>query len=172
MTNRNLDRARAEIEKGNLWRAKEILQGAINSQGYDVQLFEMMGIVLLRMGDLREAGRFLFLSGVRKSEYLEAIGIFLSRHRRTQPRDFIFLFPRKARLRTVSDYPPEVAQALRAMGLPEVLKDEDGRVYEPQSGNNTLISLTMGTIALVALALIILGAIKLSELIRRLLTGE
>lgn len=166
MTNRILDKANREIEKGNLWRAKEILQGAIRSGSYDVQLFEMMGTVFLRMGDLPEAGRFLFLSGVRQPEYLEPIEIFLSKHRQKEPRDFVWLLPRSARLKTMSDYPNEVAQVLREMGFPEILRDKKGRVYLPQSGNGIVFWLTCGTIALVTLALIILGVIKLSEMIR------
>ena len=166
MTNRILDKARNEIEKGNLWRAKEILQGAIRSESYDVQLFEMLGTVFLQMGDLPEAGRFLFLSGVRRPEYLEAIEIFLSRHRRSKPHNFIYLLPRNARLRNVSDYPGEVAQVLREMGFPEVLKDKHGRVNQPQTGSDLVFWLTCGTIALVTVALIILGVIKLLEIVR------
>ena len=166
MTNRILDKARAEIEKGNLWRAKEILQGAIRSESYDVKLFEMMGTVFLRMGDLPEAGRFLFLSGVRRPEYLEPIEVFLSRHKQKEPHDFVRLLPRRARLRTVSDYPDTVAQVLREMGFPEVLRDEDVISDQPKTGNSTLASITCGTIALITLALIILGVLKLSEMIR------
>ena len=166
MTNRILDKAQEELEKGNLWRAKEILQGAIRSEGYNVQLFEMMGTVLLGMGDLPEAGRFLFLSGVRRPEYLEAIELFLSRHRRTKSHNFIYLLPRRARLRTVSDYPQEVAQVLREMGFPEVLKDKDGRVREPGSDSGIVQSIACGTIAVVTVGLIILGVIKLLEIVR------
>jgi len=166
VTNRTLDKARAEIEKGNLWRAKEILQGAIRGQGYDVQLFEMLGTVFLRMGDLPEAGRFLFLSGVRRPEYLEPIEIFLSRRRPKQPHNFVYLFPRKARLKTVSAYPQEVAQVLREMGLPETLTDENGKVCEPQATDGIVEWLTCGTIAFVILGLLVLGAIKLLEIIR------
>ena len=166
MTNRVSDKARAEIEKGNLWRAKEILQGAIRGGGYDVELFETIGIVLLRMGDLPEAGKFLFLSGVRRPEYPEAIEIFLSRHRRKEPHNLLYRFPRSARLKTLSDYPDEVVQVLRAMGFPEVLKDKDGRVYQPQTGNGIVEWLTCGTILVVTLALLILGVIKVLEIIR------
>ena len=167
VTNRILDKARRELEDGNLWRAKEILQGAIRSESYNLQLFEMTGTVFLAMGDLPEAGRFLFLSGVRRPEYLEPIQIFLSKHQHKEPYDFIYLFPRSARLKTVSDYPHDVAQALREMGCPEILKDEDGRVYRPpQTGKDIISWLTCGTIALTILALIILGAIKLWEMIR------
>ncbi len=166
MTKRILDKAQRELDHGNLWRAKEILQGAIRSQSYDVQLFEMMGTVLLRMGDLPEAGRFLFLSGVRRDEYREAIEIFLSRHRRKAPQEFVHVLPRKARLRTVSEYPDEVAQVLREIGFPKTVTDENGRVYQPRDWRDVVVSLTLWTIAVVILGLIVLGVIKLKEIIR------
>jgi hypothetical protein len=167
VANRTLENAQQEMERGNLWRAKEILQGAIGSEkSYDVELFEMMGTVFLRMGDLPEAGRFLFLSGVRKPEYLESIEIFLSRHRRKHPRDFIAHLPRNARLGSLSNYPDDVARVLREIGLPENLKDQNARAYLPQSGKDMIFWITCGTIALVTLVLIILGAMKLLEIIR------
>lgn len=166
MTKRILDKARRELDHGNLWRAKEILQGAIRSESYDVELYEMMGTVLLRMGDLPEAGRFLFLSGVRRDEYLEAIEIFLSRHRRKAPQEFVHVLPRKARLRTVSEYPDEVAQVLREIGFPKTVTDENGRVYQPKDWRDVAVSLTCGTIVIVILGLIVLGVIKLKEIIR------
>jgi hypothetical protein len=129
-------------------------------------LFEMMGTVLLRMGDLPEAGRFLFLSGVRRPEYLEAIELFLSKHRSKAPHEFVHVLPRKARLRTVSEYPHEVAQVLREIGCPEILKDEDGRVYDRQNSKDVVGWLIGGTIFFGILGLIILGAIKLFEIIR------
>ena len=166
MTKRILDKAQSELDHGNLWRAKQILQGAIRSESYDVQLYELMGIVLLRMGDLLEAGRFLFLSGVRRDEYLEAIELFLSRHRRKAPHEFIHLFPRRARLRTVSEYPNEVAQVLREIGFRETVTDENGRVYPLRNSKDVVGWLACGTIAVVILALIVLGVIKLVEIIR------
>jgi hypothetical protein len=166
VTKRTLDKAQRELDHGNVWRAKEILQGAIRSESYDVQLYEMMGTVLLRMGDLPEAGRFLFLSGVRRDDYLEAIEIFLSRHRRKAPHEFIHVLPRKARLRTVSEYPHEVAQVLREIGVPEIVKDEDGRVYRQENWKDKVSWLIGGTIFFGIIGLIILGAIKLLEIIR------
>jgi hypothetical protein len=166
VTNRIVDKARREIENGNLWRAKEILQGAIRSEGYDVELFEMMGTVLLRMGDVHEAGRFLFLSGIRRPDYQEAIEIFLSRHRRKHAHDFVDLLPRKARLSRVSEYPDEVARAFRDMGFPEFLKERHATRFLPQNRHDTLLWLACGTIALVTLVLIILGLIKVSEIVR------
>ncbi|MDQ3686198.1 MAG: hypothetical protein M3430_11450 [Acidobacteriota bacterium] len=64
---RTLEKAERELAQGNLWRAKEILQGSVSDAGYNIELFEKYGIVLLKMGDLPEAGKFLFLSGVSKA---------------------------------------------------------------------------------------------------------
>lgn len=80
--------------------------------------------------------------------------------------DFVHLLPRSARLRTLPDYPGDVAQVLREMGFPEVLKKENARGYLPQTGTGMLPWLACATIALVILALIVLGAIKLLEMIR------
>src|SRR5215204_5701962 len=120
----------------------------------------MIGIVFLRMGDLPEAGRFLFLSGMRRPEYLEPIELFLAKHRRREPPDFLYLLPRKARLRTLSDYPYEVGEVLRQMGFPEVLKDKDGKVYVPEAGLGKVERVACGTIAVITVGLIILGVIK------------
>lgn len=166
MTKRTLDKARRELDHGNLWRAKEILQGAIRSESYDVELYEMMGTVFLRMGDLPEAGRFLFLSGVRRNDYLEAIELFLSKHKGKAPQEFVHLFPRKARLRTVSEYPHEVAQLLKETGFRKTVTDEDGKVYPPHDWKDVAGWITCGTIAVVVLGLIVLGAIKLLEITR------
>lgn len=106
---------------------------------------------------------------LRKSEYLEAVEIFLSTHRQKKPPEFVHVFPRSARLRTVSEYPDEVVQELREMGFPEVLKNEEGRVYRAQNSKDFGSWLTCGTIAILTLGLLILGVIKLSEMIASLL---
>ncbi len=64
------------ISSGRLWRAKEILQGRLADAGYDAELFLKYGIVLKQMGDLRIAGRYLFLSGNRDADFDECINIF------------------------------------------------------------------------------------------------
>jgi hypothetical protein len=57
------EKAEKEIQKDNLWKAKEILQGNLKRLGYDKKLYEMNGQLLDRLGDRIEAGRYLFLSG-------------------------------------------------------------------------------------------------------------
>lgn len=43
--------------------------GSVGSGSFDPVLYEQLGQALLRMGDDVQAGRFLFLSGVRRPEY-------------------------------------------------------------------------------------------------------
>ena len=62
-----IETAEREMSNGNLWRAKEILHKS--------EIYEKLGNVLLQMSDLAEAGKYLFLSGVRKPEYEKAIKI-------------------------------------------------------------------------------------------------
>jgi uncharacterized protein DUF6584 len=163
---RTLERAENEVAQGRLWRAKEILQSSIPNFGYNVELFEMLGVVLLKMGDLPEAGKFLFLSGIRMSEYDPAIEIFLRKYGNIQPHDFFRLLPRKARLAALSEYPDCVAQKLRELDFPETLKDKDGKAaIGSEGGSDTFFVVACLTIALVVVALVILGVIKIKEII-------
>src|ERR1043165_2825126 len=104
---RAFENADQEVSKGNLWRAREILQGSIPNAGYNCDLFEKLGTVLLAMGDLPEAGRFLFLSDRRKPEYEQAIRIFLKKYGKNW-RSLLQTFPRVARLSKLSNYPDGV----------------------------------------------------------------
>lgn len=75
-----IERAEREISNGNLWRAKEILHKSVGHSGYKNEIYEKLGNVLLQMSDLAEAGKYLFLSGVKKPEYEKAIKIFLQKY--------------------------------------------------------------------------------------------
>ncbi|MFN2416463.1 MAG: DUF6584 family protein [Pyrinomonadaceae bacterium] len=162
---RTLEKADRELAEGHLWRAKEILQGSLPNAGYDVELFEKLGIVLLRMGDLPEAGKFFFLSGVRKPEYEQAVVIFLRKYAKNKPHDLFRFFPRGARLAALSEYPDEVTRQLRELGFPESLKSEDGKVTIPSgAGSDAVAWITCSIIASVLGALIVLGIIKLKEI--------
>lgn len=47
---------------------------------FDPGLCEQLGVVLLRMEDRFEAGKFLLLSGQRRPEYEHAIQLFFRRY--------------------------------------------------------------------------------------------
>jgi hypothetical protein len=121
----NLDRTNSRVDQaiseGQLWRAKEILQSNIRTQGYVPELYERYGQVLLEMCDLVEAGKYLFLSGKRDPAYERAISLYVARFTRRDPLRLYHSFPTKAKLAVASDYPRPVAETLRALGLPESL---------------------------------------------------
>lgn len=165
---RTIERARAEIDRGRLWRAKEILQGSIRTLGYNLELYEEYGKLLLRMGDLPEAGRFLFLSGRRRPEYDEPIQLYLAKCGQSPARLFRS-FPQKARLIVLATYPDTVENDLRQRGFPNNLSlfptARISRSYEsgpsPFRWLGIIVFILFG---LVVLVLIGLGWIKLREL--------
>lgn len=111
------DRVREALDRGELWRAKEILQGRIGNSPYDPRLYEQYGAVLLEMRDLREAGKYLFLSGNRRPDYEPAIRLYLDRHR--DKRSLLGTFPARAREVPRDRFPETVRAELRARGVPE-----------------------------------------------------
>lgn len=160
-----LKTAEREIANGNLWRAKEILHRSVGHSGYKIEIYEKLGIVLLQMSDLAEAGKYLFLSGIRKPEYEKAIGIFLQKYE-GKPHNIFHPFPRSAKLSKISEYPKTVADKLRELGLPEELKDANGAYIHPQANNSGKFALAVFLfIVLAIIVLIILGIIKLLEII-------
>ena len=160
---RAIANAEKERDQANLWRAKEILQGSIPNAGYDCELFERLGIVLLQMGDLPEAGRFLFLSGRSQASYDEAIRVFLHKYRKS-PRALYASFPRVARLVARADYPDAVSARLKDLGLPEILRDASGATLN-QHQNSGWAGMIIGSgIVVSILAVMLLGVIKLVEI--------
>ena len=119
------DRVDRAIQRGEVWRAKEILRGNIRVRGYDVDLYERYGRLLLDIGEMSEAGKYLFLSGRRSPEYEETVSVYLARHV-PYPEHMYFSFPRAARLNDIDEYPEEVRRTLETFDFPVAL---DGRLY-------------------------------------------
>jgi hypothetical protein len=162
---RTIERARFEAARGNLWRAKELLQGSLRNFEYNLELYEEYGTVLLRMGDLPAAGKFLFLSGARKPEYEEAISLYLKRHWGS-PAQLFSSFPRRARLIVLSTYPEAVERDLQGLGFPNNLSLFPGAVvHRPTDEGWNLWPIACFTIAVAIGLLVILGIIKLREMI-------
>ena len=134
------------VSDGELWRAKEILQGNIGVQEYLPELYERYGEVLLQMGDLVEAGKYLFLSGVRLPEYERAISLYWARYTRRGPACLYRSFPSKAKLTTLDDYPEPVRGELAALGLPRQLRSDP--TPAPKS---SVVSLLIGVLLLLLL---------------------
>ena len=153
-----------EIVDGNLWKAKEILHKSVKYSGYDVGLYEQLGKVLLQMKDTAEAGKYLFLSGVRLPEYEDAIRTFLDCYK-GKPHNVFHPFPRAAKLENISEYPPNVVEELRNLGLPDQLSDVH-QLGRPRDGSsNKVAAVIFFAILFSVLGLVILWIIKLLEMI-------
>lgn len=105
------------IRKNEHWRAKERLQGRLSQNVFDPELFESYGFVLLAMNDTVEAGKYLFLSGVRNPSYSLAIDAYLSRYSGKGMQHIFYTFPKAAQLAPISSYPNVVIDELQARGF-------------------------------------------------------
>lgn len=160
---RAIEHAENELRAGRPWRAKEILQGSLRNAGYDIELFEKLGVLLLTMGDLPQAGRYLLLSARRDAKYDEAIRIFVARYGK-DVRGLYQTFPRVARLNSLSEYPEPLRDELKKLGFPEQLNAKFTRAFTNESGSRfgTLIGFgILGT----AVILLVLGVIKIIEIV-------
>jgi hypothetical protein len=142
------------IRKKEHWRAKERLQGRLSQNVYDSELFESYGFVLLAMNDTVEAGKYLFLSGVRTPDYLPAIEAYLSRYSGKGMRQIFHTFPKAAQSAPFSHYPKIVADELQARGFSakEVAKELQNKSESDASGSSWVLGILFG---IVVIALIV-----------------
>lgn len=112
-----LTRIDTEIAAGRLWRAKEIIRGTIANTWPAHGVIERYGQLLLRMGDDVEAGKYLWLSGVRRDEYEPAIALFLHRHGRHGRENLLAQIPKSFRRTTFSELPLEIQNELTKYGV-------------------------------------------------------
>ena len=118
------DKLQIALSDGNLGGAREILSGRVKSSPFSTQLYEQFGVVLLQIGDYSEAGKFLFLSGVRRPEYDAAITLFVRRYSRAGWQSLVESFPRRVKRGTWRALPANVRAALEANGAP---RQNDGQ---------------------------------------------
>jgi hypothetical protein len=103
-----LTRIDNEVAAGRPWRAKEIIRGTIGNTWPDAAVVERYGRILLRTGDDVEAGKYLWLSGVRRAEYEPAVALFLRRHGRHGREILLAQMPKSFRRIPFDQLPPEV----------------------------------------------------------------
>jgi hypothetical protein len=116
-TSQLIDRVQAEIAAGRLWRAKEILRGNIASGRVEPEVLEQYGQLLETLGDRVEAGKYLFLSGVRAPRHGDAIDLFRHRHAKRRAADLVAQFPAGIRCRPFEILPATVQRELREWGI-------------------------------------------------------
>ena len=142
------------VRENEHWRAKERLQGRLSQNVYDPELFESYGFVLLAMNDTVEAGKYLFLSGVRDPSYLPAIDIYLSRYSGKGIQHITHTFPKAAQSAPFTAYPETVIDELRERGFStsEVTKELRAK-SEP--GNPSGLGIAGSVFATVLFAVIV-----------------
>ncbi len=99
--------ARADLEAGRLWKARDRLGGAFQSDPTDQAVLDLLGEVHFRMGDLPQAGRFWLLTP-RDDEAARAAGAAL-RERHGSIEALTAQVPLRARF---EDYPDPVRRRL------------------------------------------------------------
>jgi hypothetical protein len=112
-----LERVEAELAVGRAWRAKEILAGNIASGSTDPAILERYGRLLDVLGDRVEAGKYLYLSGVRRPEYEHSIALFLQRHARLDGPALVARLPNAVRRTPFNELPPAVQADLDRRGV-------------------------------------------------------
>lgn len=75
-----LERARAEISSGRLWKARDRLTGALRGDPYDQAVLELLGEVYFEMGELPAAGSSWILTERSGEDYELAMSALLERH--------------------------------------------------------------------------------------------
>jgi hypothetical protein len=153
--NTPLERAAQEAAAGRLWRAKEILMGNISSHGYSPERFAACGRVLARMQDTKEAGKYLFLSGLADADEAPVVEVFLESIR-GRPRQWVYSqFPSAARRIEWAAFPERVREDLQQMGFPANFKW--ARPLRVSGVTSFWDTIKISTVALLFFGLLIIG---------------
>lgn len=148
------ERAQAERQAGRLWRAKEILRGHIGAKPYDVSLYLEFGEVLLELGDVPDAGKFLFLAGSELPQHAEAVQVSLERHGKSVTQ-LQAHFPSRARGLAPEAYPPLVQRVLERGGY-----RPPGREHRRASASTRATVLGCGIVWVVLVFPIVVGIVQ------------
>jgi hypothetical protein len=112
-----LTRIDTEVAAGRPWRAKEIIRGNISNAWPRSDIVERYGQVLLGLGDDVEAGKYLWLSGVRAPAYEKAVALFLTRYGKQGRHILLAQLPKSFRRVEFDKLPADVRHELSAFGV-------------------------------------------------------
>jgi Family of unknown function (DUF6584) len=143
-----------EIANGRVWRAKEILRGSFSGD-FDPDRCEAYGQILLQMNDLKEAGRYLFVSGARKPEYQDAIAIFMEKFATMKARNRLLSLPARIHRVDIDDWPASVIEDLKRLEVFEEIRNYQQDHAPPATSRRVMNFLVpfgcITTIALISL---------------------
>ncbi len=114
MANLNLQLLETHAAEGTLWKLKESVQARIAQQDYTPEMYLYYGMVLLRMQDTMEAGRYLFWAGSLDPSHSEATNLFKRRFGRRWE-ILVSTAPRRLRYLKMEALPEVVQQQLREL---------------------------------------------------------
>lgn len=168
---RVVERAQAELARGEVWRARRRLASYAVSGSYLAEVLALLGAVCQRMGDVPEAGRFWLLSDAEGEEVERAVALFVSLHEQGGPRRLVAQLPRRTRLASLEAYPEAARRRILALGLEAELT---WRAWKPRDAPKPRAGAVppseawgcLGPLALVALAVAALALYGLVVLLR------
>ncbi len=134
-------------------------------------MYEAYGRVLLMMGDKVEAGKYLFISGVREAQYREALELFRARYAKDR-RTLLSSLPKTVRGLAPDRLPTNVREELAVLGVPSTpepvgrLPLFEGRRLDDRS--ERLMGLGCMAGAAVAMILMLVGLVTVVGFVFRL----
>ena len=144
------------------WKAKEILSGKIGQHEYQPELYKLYGDVLLDLGDMYEAGKYLFLGDGDDPKYTEAVSIFLQRHNKKDAYGFFSSMPKRFVAASPELYPESVKRYIKEQGFKKKNLEKIQSRYSDEAGDLSIYekAFFMSAAVLMIVAIIIgLGVI-------------
>jgi hypothetical protein len=149
-----LERARADVEAGAPWKARDRLQGLVRLWPADQQVLGMLGEVLFTMGDLPAAGRCWYLTERTGADVDAATAAMEHRH----GRGALELTRVLSVVAPIHAYPPSVQvrlfalqDELKARGIkwsPPFSRPPRPRVPPPKLRRRDVVTITIGVVLL------------------------
>lgn len=149
-----LDRATEDEARGDLGRARERLGSYLCVRGYDAAVLARLGHLCLKMGDLREAGRYFLTSDAEGTDVEAAIEAFVAQHH-AHPRQLWIQLPAFAR-QEVERYPPQAGERLERLGIAAVatVRPRDTPVGPPSTGRAAAVGCLVGFLLILGLSIL------------------
>ena len=149
-------RAQSEVDAGRAWKAKDILRGRIGTGPIDSEVYDAYGLLLERMGDRFEAGKYLFLSGKRSPDRAPAIEHFLNRQKGRNRADVWARLPAAVRTAPFESLPPVVQQELSTLGVRKKTFAERSKQAKPPLSIGDRVKI-VGALIVLVIFLVSLG---------------
>jgi hypothetical protein len=158
-----VERADADLERGDYGMARERLASYLNSKGYDAELLQRLGRLSYEMRDLAQAGRYWLASAGGGDDVEKAVAAFIRRSG-NDPTSVAAQLPRVVREASPDSLPPIPKERLRRLGL----LDEIGRVVHRQESQQTTWRgrIALGLVALLVLLCVLAWGVGVHAIIR------